>query len=91
MSSAKAWYLIAYNGLSASAWFSLLLQILISLSEYGYTSTYTKVGIYVQWVQTLAVLEILHSVTGIYDQPCSPFGNPSNNKQVSSAHRCSQH
>ena len=78
MSSTKMQYLIAYNSFSAVLWLGLLVSTLYALSIHGYTSTYTLIGTYAQRIQTLAVLEILHSASGTTEIRLS-FYNPANN------------
>ncbi|KAL4945189.1 hypothetical protein BDV06DRAFT_231588 [Aspergillus oleicola] len=70
---AKA-YLLFYNGLSALLWLRILLTIVtITFTSDASTSAtesiYTTLEPQTRWTQTLAVVEILHSATGITRSP----------------------
>ncbi|KAL4969680.1 putative membrane protein [Aspergillus stella-maris] len=72
-SPAKA-YLLCYNALSAILWLRILLTILSSVfSPNASTSTseaiYAAIEPQARWTQTLAIIEILHSATGLTRSP----------------------
>ncbi|KAF1989975.1 PTPLA-domain-containing protein, partial [Aulographum hederae CBS 113979] len=66
-------YLLSYNTLSALLWFSILSRVLSLLSVWGngaYRGTvYGEMGAWVRAVQTLAVVEVGHSLGGIVRAP----------------------
>lgn len=61
----KNYYLIAYNLLSAGLWAGVLTRTVLLASTKGYASVYAETFEYVKYVQTLAVLEILHAAVGM--------------------------
>lgn len=64
-------YLIAYNWASFAGWSYVLIQTVRTLVATGgdYTKVYGVVGDQLVWVQTAAVLEILHSLFGLVKSP----------------------
>ncbi len=56
-------YLVLYNSINAFLWLRILLTILTSYSD---PALYTTLEPQARWVQTLAVVEILHAATGKY-------------------------
>ena len=67
----KQQYLIVYNLASAILWFSVLARVLIILPITGPAYVHDGVGTFARWVQTLAVLEIVHSALGTRPFPAS--------------------
>ncbi|OJJ00326.1 hypothetical protein ASPVEDRAFT_560975 [Aspergillus versicolor CBS 583.65] len=59
-------YLVLYNSINAFLWLRILLTILTSHSD---PALYTTLEPQARWVQTLAVVEILHAATGITRSP----------------------
>jgi hypothetical protein len=64
MASARSQYLVVYNGTFALLWFTLLIRTLAISPLYSYNKTYVIVGNFAKWVQTVALLDVLHSATG---------------------------
>lgn len=62
--SAKSLYLILYNLVSAVLWAFVLGKVTMTASSGGTRKVYVNVGEYAKWTQTLAGLEILHSLVG---------------------------
>ena len=62
--SAKSLYLILYNLVSAILWSVVLGKVTMTASSDGTGKVYANVGEYAKWTQTLAGLEILHSLVG---------------------------
>lgn len=69
MSAPKRAYLVAYNALSAALWSVVLGRTVATLAanglETGPALVYPAVGEWTKWTQTLAALEIVHSVLGM--------------------------
>lgn len=42
----------------------ILGRVVVLVLETGFANTYAVVGQFTKWTQTIAVLEILHAVTG---------------------------
>ena len=63
-SAAKTSYLILYNFVSAVAWSVVLGRTLSVLALRGPLFTHIAVGDWTKWTQTLAGMEILHSMFG---------------------------
>lgn len=82
MSAPKRAYLVAYNALSALLWSVVLGRTVATLAanglETGPALVYPAVGEWTKWTQTLAGLEIVHSVLGMRCNPshCSPCQPP---------------
>ncbi|KHN99493.1 protein tyrosine phosphatase [Metarhizium album ARSEF 1941] len=64
-------YLIFYNSASAVAWSVVLGRTIAALYLRGPAAVYAAVGEWTKWTQTVAVLEILHSLLGIVRAPVS--------------------
>lgn len=64
MSSLKRTYLISYNALSAALWSVVLVRTAQTFATAGPEAVYPAVGEWTKWTQTLAGLEIVHSVLG---------------------------
>lgn len=58
-------YLVFYNSLSAMLWAVILTRVVSIVALYGRKDVYSWVGEYTKWVQTLAVLEVVHSLVGM--------------------------
>lgn len=58
-------YLILYNFASAVAWSVVLGRTLAVLYLRGPVAVYAVVGEWTKWTQTVAIMEILHSLLGI--------------------------
>lgn len=58
-------YLILYNSVNAFLWLRILLTIVTSHSD---PALYATLEPQARWVQTLAVVEILHAATGKYNK-----------------------
>ncbi|KAF5696547.1 cytochrome P450 monooxygenase [Fusarium globosum] len=58
-------YLIFYNFLSAVQWSVVLGRTAMLASAYGPEYVYPNIGQYTKWTQTLAGLEVLHSMLGV--------------------------
>ena len=61
----KDQYLVAYNTISALLWLGVTGRTLILLPSVGPQNVYPRVGTFVKWTQTLAVLEIVHILFGL--------------------------
>ena len=62
--SARGAYLALYNLLSAVLWAFILGRVISIAPTWGNTDLNRTTGSFVKWVQTLAVLEIFHSLFG---------------------------
>ena len=58
-------YLILYNALSAVAWGVVLGRTLTLYSTHGSQFVYLGVGEWTKWTQTVAGMEVLHSLFGM--------------------------
>ncbi|KAL3423064.1 protein tyrosine phosphatase-like protein [Phlyctema vagabunda] len=70
-SSPKIQYLILYNFVSAVLWLAVLGRVLLLVPLVGFGRAYEGVGSFTKWTQTLALLEVVHSATGIVRSPIS--------------------
>lgn len=82
MSAPKRAYLVAYNAASALLWSVVLGRTVATLAanglETGPALVYPAVGEWTKWTQTLAALEIVHSVLGMRaSSPLPRLLNPS--------------
>jgi very-long-chain (3R)-3-hydroxyacyl-CoA dehydratase len=68
-SSPKTQYLILYNTVSCLLWLVVLLRTLSITFIAGPSHLLAEVGTFVKWTQTLAGLEVLHSLTGVVRAP----------------------
>lgn len=59
-------YLILYNFASAVAWSVVLGRTVSLLSQSGPQSVYAGVGEWTKWTQTVAAMEIMHSLLGSF-------------------------
>ena len=70
-------YLVLYNVTSGFLWFAVLARTVLLLGLVGPEYVYAGVGDFTKWVQTLALLEIVHSATGMRihsSKVAVPFG-----------------
>ncbi|KAF2238804.1 PTPLA-domain-containing protein [Viridothelium virens] len=65
----KARYLTFYNFISAVLWFTVLGRTTLLIPLVGYANIHGGVGNFARWTQTLALMEILHSATGLVRAP----------------------
>ena len=65
-SPVKNAYLILYNAVSASLWLVVLLRTAGTIlgGGDGYTAVFDTTGEFCKWTQTLAGMEVLHSLFG---------------------------
>ncbi|KAI1330451.1 tyrosine phosphatase-like protein [Xylariaceae sp. FL0255] len=68
-SSVKNGYLILYNAVSAILWLTVLGRIVSINVMRGHQFAYPVVGEFCKWTQTLAGMEVLHSLFGIVRAP----------------------
>lgn len=64
-SSANKAYLIFYNSVSALLWSVVLGRTVMLLGLHGPEYVYPNVGEFTKWTQTLAGLEVMHSLLGM--------------------------
>jgi len=57
-------YLANYNAISAFFWFNVPLRLIQIYTHVGHEYV-TGISDYVKWIQTLALLELVHSAAGI--------------------------
>ena len=78
-SPVKTAYLVLYNAVSAVAWSVVLGRTLSAAATQGWQHVYPAVGEWTKWTQTMAALEILHSLLGAQTSPdiASPLPAPS--------------
>lgn len=69
--------LIAYNALSCVLWAAVLGRTVLLLPLVGHENVYAGVGEYTKWTQTLALLEIVHIMLGIF-----PLSSPTLHPQT---------
>jgi very-long-chain (3R)-3-hydroxyacyl-CoA dehydratase len=63
-SSTKSIYLILYNGTFAALWLTLLVRTIAVDMLSSYDMTYDLVGDFAKWIQTAALLEVVHAAIG---------------------------
>ncbi|PQE14682.1 hypothetical protein CJF31_00007661 [Rutstroemia sp. NJR-2017a BVV2] len=68
-SNPKTQYLILYNFFSALAWTIVLGRVLLLVPLVGFGRVYPAVGHFTKWTQTMALLEVVHSATGVVRAP----------------------
>ncbi|KAI0024989.1 protein tyrosine phosphatase-like protein [Xylariomycetidae sp. FL0641] len=68
-SPVKTGYLILYNAVSATLWLAVLGRVLGANVVRGHRFAYPAVGDFCKWTQTLAGMEVLHSLLGIVRAP----------------------
>lgn len=59
-------YLILYNAVSAALWLTVLSRVVIVNLNSTPQAVYPAVGEFCKWTQTLAGMEILHSLLGTF-------------------------
>ncbi|KAI9052275.1 hypothetical protein LZ554_003630 [Drepanopeziza brunnea f. sp. 'monogermtubi'] len=62
--SVKTLYLILYNGIFAALWLTLFIRIVALGPLSSYDKTYDTIGNFALWIQTAALLEVVHSAIG---------------------------
>lgn len=72
-SPVKTAYLVLYNAVSALAWSVVLARTVAIASQQGTEYVYLGVGQWTKWTQTVAALEILHSLLGREYPRCPPL------------------
>lgn len=65
----KNTYLIAFNTVSVAAWLVVFWRGLFAYQKGGYASIYGELGQFWTWTQTLAVMEVVHSLVGMSFPP----------------------
>lgn len=65
----KTAYLTLYNAVSSAAWSMVLYRTLSIATTHGWQHVYPAIGEQVKWTQTMAALEIFHSLFGIVRAP----------------------
>ncbi|OTB08526.1 hypothetical protein M426DRAFT_317151 [Hypoxylon sp. CI-4A] len=68
-SPVKNGYLILYNAASALLWGTVLVRVVSANFESGPRAVYPVVGEFCKWTQTLAGMEVLHSLLGVVRAP----------------------
>ncbi|KAI1189923.1 tyrosine phosphatase-like protein [Nemania serpens] len=68
-SPVKTGYLILYNAVSAMLWLTVLGRVVGVTALRGPQLAYPAVGEFCKWTQTLAGMEVLHSLFGIVRAP----------------------
>lgn len=63
-SSLNKGYLILYNAISAMAWSVVLARTVSEYTQRGRLFVYPGVGEWTKWTQTMAGMEVLHSLLG---------------------------
>lgn len=58
-------YLILYNSVSAIAWSVVLGRVVLLYALRGPQFVYLGVGEWTKWTQTMAAMEVLHSLLGM--------------------------
>ncbi|SPO04484.1 related to protein tyrosine phosphatase-like protein (putative anti-phosphatase); pepino protein; pasticcino protein pas2 [Cephalotrichum gorgonifer] len=67
--STETAYLFVYNFLSSVLWFTVFSRTLTHGIRFGFEGVYPGVGLFARVTQTLATLEITHSLTGLVRAP----------------------
>jgi very-long-chain (3R)-3-hydroxyacyl-CoA dehydratase len=65
----KNGYLVLYNALSATLWLAVMGRVLTTNYIKGPSFVYLSTGEFAKWTQTLAGMEVLHSLFGIVRAP----------------------
>ncbi|KZZ97622.1 protein tyrosine phosphatase [Moelleriella libera RCEF 2490] len=68
-SALKTGYLVLYNFVSATLWTAVLGRTVLLFLLRGAPFVYLGVGAFAKWTQTLAALEVLHSLAGLVRAP----------------------
>ncbi|KAF2452633.1 tyrosine phosphatase-like protein [Lineolata rhizophorae] len=64
-SSAARAHLLGYNFLSAILWASVLGRVVLLASLVGWQHVFAGTGEFAKWTQTMALMEVVHSVFGL--------------------------
>lgn len=64
-SDARTSYLIFYNSVSAILWLAIFGENMIHLFSQKPYGVYSDIGQFVKWIQTIAGLEVVHSLIGV--------------------------
>lgn len=62
-------YLVGYNLVCAVLWTAVLGRVILLVPLVGFGNVYGGVGEFTKWTQTLALLEIVHSASGLVRSP----------------------
>ncbi|RYP57554.1 hypothetical protein DL769_009405 [Monosporascus sp. CRB-8-3] len=68
-SPAKTGYLILYNAASAALWLTVMVRTLSTVAAEGHEAVFSTTGEFCKLTQTLAGMEVLHSLFGIVRAP----------------------
>jgi len=63
-SPAVTYFLILYNSVSAILWSAVLGRVVLIAAIHSYGRVFLGVSEYAKWTQTLAILEVVFSLTG---------------------------
>lgn len=63
-SSPRVAYLTLYNTLSAALWASILFTVISTATSHGKLTVYAAAEPRARWVQTLTLIEVIHSAVG---------------------------
>ena len=58
-------YLVSYNLVCAVLWTAVLGRVILLIPLVGFANVYGGVGQFTKWTQTLALLEVGHSASGM--------------------------
>lgn len=90
--SAKYYYLLAFNALSALAWLVVLFRVVLAVKIIGFDGVHGEVDVFWRMTQSVAALEVAHAVFGTSRPPSPPHraaGRRANRgKQESCARPC---
>lgn len=64
MTPGRRVYLLCYNFNNAVLWSVVLFRALYNVAVYGFEGVQPRMGDFVMFVQSIAILEILHSAFG---------------------------
>ncbi|CCF44251.1 protein tyrosine phosphatase-like protein [Colletotrichum higginsianum] len=68
---ARTVYLTIYNALFASLWASILYTVVTTAASGGKLAVYDAAEARARWVQTLTLIEVVHSAVGLVRSPVS--------------------
>jgi len=66
-SEAVTYFLILYNSVSAILWSAVLGRVILIAAIHSYGRVFLGVSEYAKWTQTLAILEVVFSITGTFE------------------------
>lgn len=72
-SSPRTQYLILYNFVCTILWTVVLGRVLLLVPLVGFANVYKGAGQFTKWTQTVALLEVVHSLTGMLRIVPSPL------------------